>query len=260
MGIYINEEHKRKEIIEQSRHQFIYGLDGDSRTNFLKEIEKDYPVVMDSESPMAVYIEDYGLPTIECNNEVDNNHLKIVCTEFFSFSVLSSIMKKYKENNNDSKNDDIIDYFDDLDINDLEELIKIFDESKEFYKKYYEEYLRNGASTHNINEIRLPFIELTDCLERLKEAINSTSYFALLIDNKKEISIPSTQVINLYVGSRINNVISMKIATEPNKWNTYLDSNGQYVQSLHDYGDVQLDDSLKKELKREKKNLFRQDL
>ena len=87
-------------------------------------------------------------------------------------------------------------------------------------------------------------------IKELKEAISNNTYFALLIDNKKDVSLPSIKTINLYVGGRINDTISIKNAIEPDKWKSYLTSNDKYIQSIHDYGDVELDSSLRKVLKK----------
>ena len=62
----------------------------------------------------------------------------------------------------------------------------------------------------------------------------------------------STQAINNLIGSRINGDISVKVAIEPDDWETYRDSNGQFVGAIHDYGTVELDDSYKKYMKSRK--------
>ena len=129
----------------------------------------------------------------------------------------------------------------------------MINESKTFYKKYYEYYLTHGNSIYKIDEIRIQFVQLELFLKQIKKEINNDSYFALIIDNKKDIFSLSTKVINLYVGSRINDVISMKIATDPNKWKSFVDCNGQFVEAVHDYGEVELDDSYKKMIKRNTK-------
>ena len=41
MEKYENENYKKGEIINQSRHQFIYGYDGEKRTSFLKDLENE---------------------------------------------------------------------------------------------------------------------------------------------------------------------------------------------------------------------------
>lgn len=253
--MYENEDYKKNDIIGQGRHQFIYGYDSDDRTRLLKEIEKENPVVSDIDSPMAIYVEDYGLPTIEYDKKsVDMGLVKIVSTEYFNFSVLSQIIKFYIDGGNNNKNVlELMKKHYQLEIERIEELSNLLNESKRFYKSYYEDYLKHGNSVHKIDEIKIPFIDLEMFLTELKNEINNNSYFALMIDNKKDISTLSTQVINLYVSSRINDTISMKVATDPNKWKSFIDYNGQFVEAVHDYGEVELDDSYKKMIKRNTK-------
>lgn len=248
-------DNKKNEVIGQSRHQFIYGYDGEQRTNFLKEIEEENPIVINGNNPMAVYISDYGLPPIEYDKKkVDTGLVTIVSTEYFVFSALSRIIETYSENvKNNEKNSTILELMNNcycLNLSGIDDLKKVFNDSKTFYKNYYTDYLKNGSTSYSIDDVKLPFVDLLMYLSQFKKVINNESYFAFLIDNNKEISISSTKAINLYVGGRINDTISMKIATDPNKWKSYLDCNGQYIQSCHDYGDVQIDDSLKKVLKR----------
>ena len=54
------------------------------------------------------------------------------------------------------------------------------------------------------------------------------------------------------VGKRINADISMKVACQPGEWETYYDLSGQFVQCVHDYGVVELDDSLNQYVKKRK--------
>lgn len=246
---------KKNEIIGQSRHQFIYGYDGEQRTKLLKEIEEENPIVINGNSPMAVYISDYGLPQMVYDKKkVDNGLITIVSTGYFTFSVLSHIIEAYSDNvKSDEKNDAILklmNQYYNLNLSGIEDLKKVFNDSKTFYKNYYTDYLKNGSTSYSIEDVQLPFVDLLMFLSQFKKIINNDSYFAFLIDNNKEISIPSTKVINYYVGSRINDTISVKIATDADKWKSYLDCNGEFIQSCHDYGYVQLDDSLKKVLKK----------
>ena len=254
MEKYENENYKKGEIINQSRHQFIYGYDGEKRTSFLKDLEKENKIKTDLNTSMAIYIEDYGLPVIDYDKRKrDSGLIKIVSAEYFNFSVLSEIIENYLENSSGEKDENVnkmIKRFYNIDIKKTEEILSLFKDSKEFYKNYYEDYLKNGETSYKVDDLKIPFIDLYSYLDQLKKAINNDSYFALLIDNKKDVSLSSIKTINFYIGGRINDTISMKIATEPDKWKTYLTSNDEYVQSVHDYGDVELDSSLKKVLKK----------
>ena len=41
--MYSNEEYLKKEIMNQSRHLFIFGYNNQARSNFLQSLENDYP-------------------------------------------------------------------------------------------------------------------------------------------------------------------------------------------------------------------------
>jgi hypothetical protein len=259
MERYNNEDYYKKDIINQGRHQFIYAYDGKKRTNFLKEIEKENPVVENENKPMAVYIQDYGLKEIEYDrNRIDNSLLKLLATEYFNFSTLSSVIQSCIDNN--IYDEKIINKFNDsyeLEIKKIDDLLKLLNESKDFYKEYYEAYLETYKMLYSIDDIKIPFVEPTIFLKGLKDALNNNSYFAFLIDNNKKISGLSTRVINYYVGRRMTDTISMKIATEPDKWETYVDINGDFTQPSHDFGDIELDDVNKNTLNKAKRRFFR---
>ena len=73
--------------------------------------------------------------------------------------------------------------------------------------------------------------------------MNMQSYFGIIFDKKCDMSISSIQAINNLIGARINSDISIKVATEPDGWKTYCDVNGKYIENIHDYGIIQLDNS-----------------
>lgn len=264
---YNHEEYLKHEIMEQSRHQFIYGYDDIQRKWFLESIANCYPVVLDKEFPMAIYVTDFGLPKILAfNDRLDKNKIDLICIEFLYFSIASDILLKAKVANDvgmlNERIKKLIEVLNKCSINkdyppieDIDDLIKVLIQSKKFYKKYYMEYYGKGIETASINEIALPFMQFDMFIRYLKNAINNDSYFAIIIDKQKDIALSSTKAINGLVGSRINKDISIKIAVEPDKWDSYIDSNGQLIECVHDYGTVELDDSQSQYLKKLKRNI-----
>lgn len=266
MEKYKNEEYLKHTIMDQSRHLFLYGYDGSKRKQFLEDMASSYPIVLDKESPMAIYVTEFALPKIESfNSGFDKYKIDLVSREFLYFSIVSDILLKTMETNdltllNDRISNLIVtlnkflnkDYSPMRDLNDL---IKVLIESKEFYKRYYMEYYGKGNDILSINDIALPFMQFDMVIGRLKNALNNNSYFGIILDKQNDIALSSTKAINGLVGSRINKDISMKIATEPDKWTSYVDSNGQLVERIHDYGVVELDDSESQYLKRIKRDI-----
>lgn len=262
MGKYKNEEYLKHEIMDQSRHQFIFGYDGVQRKQFLEDMANYYNIVLDKESPMAIYVSEFGLPKISnCDNKLDKSKIDIISSEFLYFSIASEILLKAQVTNDiDILNERVkklIEILNKCSINknyspitDLNDLVRILMQSKEFYKKYYIEYCGEGKETSSIDDIVLPFLQFDMFIDFLKRAINNESYFGIIIDKQRDIAISSIQAINGLIGSRINKNISMKIAVEPENWDSYNDFNGQIIESIHDYGTVELDDSHTQYLKK----------
>ena len=76
--------------------------------------------------------------------------------------------------------------------------------------------------------------------------MNINSYFGIIIDKKGPLATTSVQAINTLIGGRINDDISVKVAISQDDWETYITNNGQFIEAVHDYGTVELDDSYKK--------------
>ena len=88
----------------------------------------------------------------------------------------------------------------------------------------------------------MPFLHLESFVSQYKRGLNNNSYFGIVIDKGADVSLESIRNVNLLVGLRINSYISMKIVVAPDKWDSYFDSDGQYIEAVHDYGVVELDD------------------
>ena len=247
----------KRDIIEQSRHLFIYGYKGEKRKELLKSLEELYPTRMDSKDPIAIYVEEYGLPKQSIDRSLDRTRLNTVAREHLQFSIASDILRSAQRNYSVKeltvKLEQLLKQMDlsGRKIKDSNELMSILQESKDFYKEYYEQYTTNGTEL-NINSIRIPFMMLELWVADYKRQMNIDSHLGIMIDNQEPISSLSVQNINSFVGSRCNKDISMKIATEPDDWSSYVDPNGQFVEAVHDYGTIEIDDCYRKVLEREK--------
>lgn len=137
-------------------------------------------------------------------------------------------------------------------ISDVDNLLFVLNNSKEFYLSFYKDYVLNRNQI-NINKVSIPFLDLEFFIRSFKEEMDINSSFSVIINNNQDIALSSVKAINDLVGSRINSDISMKIVTEPDKWKSFVSLCGAFVQSVHDYGTVELDDSLSKYIKTLKK-------
>lgn len=267
MEQYKNEEYLKHTIMDQSRHQFIYGYDGIKRKQFLESLTDNYPIALDENAPAAIYLSDIALPKIPVSDSsIDLYKIDLIAREFLYFSIASDILSSAASQvDMDLLNHRIKGLInalnrcfinkDYLPISDFDNLLSALRQSKDFYQKYYMEYYGKGTESLSINDIPLPFMQLDMFIKFLKEALNNSSYFGIIVDKQNSMAVASTKAINDLVGSRINQDISMKVALEPDKWDTYIGASDQLIEYIHDYGTVELDDSESEYLKRIKKNL-----
>ena len=263
MKTYENEDYKKIEIMEQSRHLFVYGTNDEHRSSFLRSLEKSYPVQVDSNKPIALYFDSLGMPKVEDNLNDKNNYLiRAASREYLSFAVATRILEKSLEFDgldsrlsrliniiNNSKNTDY------TEIKTSQDLLKEIKSSRDFYYEKYIKYIKGLVDGINIKDITIPFLSLEMFVKLYKEGMDIDSYIGIIFDKKNPIAISSTQSINNLIGSRINKDISIKVSIEPNDWETYIDANGQIIETIHDYGTVELDNSYEENIKRLSKQI-----
>ena len=263
MEKYEKESFLKKEIIEQSRHIFVYGYLNEKRTQFAKELEEENPIQMDSENPFAIYLEDFALKKEDYDKKsLDQNKIQLISNEYLHFSIGHKLVQKTIEDVGieeiSKRLTKLLDRMNRYskskshpNMETVRDLEKVLEESKTFYRTYFKKYIHQ-EQTPDINEVAIPFILLESFVEEWKKALNNSSHLCILIDKKEPIEIGSTRAVNFLVGGRINKDISMKVITSPEDWDSYRDQNGQVIEYIHDYGIVELDDSNKKYIKERK--------
>lgn len=253
--MYKNEEYLKKIIMNQNRHLFVYGYNTQERSEFLKCLEKNYPFTYELLEPVALYFDSFGLPKIDTGlKNKDSYMIQAMSREYLSFLVASRILEKTIEFY-DSNLDDKLSWLIHLininknrnydEITTVKKLLNEFKISRSFYYESFVKYVNGLIDNIPIENITIPFLDLGMFVNQYKSCMNMQSYFGLIFDKKNESSIFSTQSINSFIGARINNDISVKVAIEPNAWETYRNVNGQLIEAVHDYGVVELDDSNK---------------
>lgn len=243
--------------IMQSRHMFIYGKDGQERRDLLKSLEKKYPAKLDSETPVAIYLEEFGLPKEPTYKVADPDRLSTIAYEYLDFSLAHNVVRNAQENipleelnrRIQTLLENMNHFTSNLNLKSIQDLEQLLRETRDFYKKYFISYSTQGKEM-SIDKLKLPFLMFDLWVQQYKTALNSDSYFALMVDKQEPMSILSTKCINQYVGSRCNRDISMKVATSPDGWDSYVDRNGQFIEAIHDYGVVEIDDSYNQYIRR----------
>lgn len=98
MEQYKNEEYLKKQIMEQSRHLFIYGYNNEHRSKFLRGLEYDYPVIVNSDKPIALYFDTLGIPKIDVDlKDRDKYLINAVSREYLSFAISTKILERSME-------------------------------------------------------------------------------------------------------------------------------------------------------------------
>lgn len=247
-----------KRQIMESRHQILYGENNEARLNILKELESEYPIVMDRNAPMAIYLEDYGLPKIE-NASLDADRMSHISWGYLICSFLLNIANKILEqgslegvslqnvmrllNYTKPKNYPTI--------TNLEDIVAALSCTKTGWLETY--YGLSEGKEPSLDKIPFFYIGIEHILMYLKEALRNESHFVMLINHTKDITLASQQAINGLIGARINKDLGVKLAMMPGEWQTYRDARGQLIEYVHDYGIVELDDSYKKHIRELKK-------
>lgn len=258
MEIYSNEKQLKSEIM-QSRHLFIYGYDTNCKSDFLKGLESEYPVNADSKEPVVLYLNNFGLPKTGVSlKDKDSYYIHRMSSEYLSLSMATRLLERTLELDKNVLGDRLSRLISLISKNrntkfgeilTLEDLLREVKSSRDFYYKSYIDYINGKIDGISIDDVSIPFLQLEFFASIFKEQMNIDSYLAFILDKKYPFISSSAACVNDYVGSRINKDISIKVATEPDDWETYRDSNGQFVEYIHDYGDVELDSSKKDSLK-----------
>lgn len=253
MGDYNNNKYLKSEIMTQSRHLFVYGYTNANRTNFLQELENDYPLRLDTNKPVALYLNQFGL---RAHEKTTNPLAEIIAREYLNMIITEKIIMKIRLLKNQEINNRIMKLFRLMSqerIEDLSDIQRQLHRSKETYIQMYSKVQEGLIDTISMSEIPIPFLQLEMVIKDLKEIMNIDSCFGIILDKKEPLSYNSTRSVNDLIGSRINKDLSIKVAIEPNDWETYIGNNGQYIEYPHDYGIVELDDSYQTYMKKLKK-------
>ena len=245
------------EIIGQSRHQFIYGANGKRREEILRGIALDNPIVCDKNEPGAIILDNNYLSGGESVYQIDSYRKLAISREHFNFALCGKLLEEALSLDINARCDEFLSRINRIfvdngqSIDDLESVVKVLYQARDFYKDGYRTYLDTGEFP-SIDALPIRFMDLNSFMHYYKKLLNNHSYFSVIVDQQKPISSLSKRAINDVVGKRINKDISMKVACEPGEWETFYDLNGQIVEATHDYGVVELDASLSQYVKKRK--------
>lgn len=253
------EEYLKRQIMDTSRHQIIYGYNTKERHQFLQGLEESYPVKTSSNIPITIYMEDYILS--KPNKKQSDYETISAAGEFLEFTIIENIISKILSSGlklDEKSQADFVTRITSLfgnrkheqltNIKRLKELRRALLESKNFYR---ERYLQEDKENLSIDNLIIPFITAESVVPKVKTLLELDSYFGLIFDITNSISPLSAITINNYIGKRCNADLSIKLACDATSWPTYCSLNGQ-IDAIHDYGTVELDDCVKEYTKKMK--------
>lgn len=253
------EEYLKRQIMDTSRHQIIYGYNTKERHQFLQELEELYPVKTSSNMPIAIYMKDFILA--KPNKKQSDYETISAAGEFLEFTIIENIISKILSSGiklDEKSQADFVTRITSLfgnrkneqisGIKRLQELRRALLESKNFYR---ERYHQEERETSSIDKLPIPFITAESVVPKVKTLLELDSYFGLIFDTDNSVSPISAITINNYIGKRCNADLSIKLACDATSWPTYCSLNGQ-IDAIHDYGTVELDDCVKQYTKKMK--------
>lgn len=158
-----------KNIMEQNRHQFIYGYNTSERQMLLENLIRLHGIENNVDRPIGIYLSKFNM---EFNDGRDKIRLYSIAREFLTFNIIYSILKEVL-NNCALAEEDVNKFLNKInhvylkssysEIKSLNELLLVLEESMEFYNNYYE------MECPNISNLKIPFLDLTMVIKNIKK-------------------------------------------------------------------------------------------
>ena len=231
-------------VVWESRHKFVY-YDKDTKNQILDMIS-NYPAKLDSEEPIVVYIKDDGLPKIDNKLKLDKYRIRAFHNNYYDLliflSIIETLIKSIDRevlNNIFNRLFRMCSVISKTNIDDVLVIRDLVDDSKNIYKESYIKYMETGKLDF-YDKLSFPFVMIDDVVECLKKDIGLKKYFSLLIDFNDDLSIYNQMAINSYIASRCNGYLSVNVLLDNYNWKYYYSSNGQLIEYVHDYTEVDL--------------------
>jgi hypothetical protein len=264
IGMLTNKEFADN-IIGVSRHQFIYGRNGEERKEFLQDVVSKFPIILDASSPIGIYIFDKGLPEINKDKEkLDYIAINVFYERYLDYLISSNIMdttldqidEKILNKRSEMFLLKINQFFGNKEkksVSSFRELKNTLEEIRDSYYCEFVKYINSGNMYDFSKDLRIKYINIEAFVKLYKKMINIQSHLSVIFDQQQILSLGSQKATNKLVGCRINSDLSMKIACEPEEWKTHYDNKGNLIAACHDYGTIDLDGSLDEHVKKMKK-------
>lgn len=238
-----------KEVLMRSNHKFIYG-ESLEREKYLKALAKEFPFQSAEVKPVGIYIKDSGLE--ECHNKnCDYIAVSSFNSRYFemvvAYEIINKLMNEMPPNELEKIGNELLSFFNINTMNgkfkSLEELRQELLKTKEIYMEEYHHYIITGEAHDFLNRLRIMMVMLDFMIIKLKFYIPTIKRINLFIDKDSDYSAIYTRVINFYINARSNCDLSINVGCENfQDWVSFRDINGNIIQAMHDYQDVDMRD------------------
>ena len=223
-----------------SRHKFVY-YDYETKDRFI-DLDCVYKAELNSSNPIVISIYDEGLPNVDTTLELDKEIIKSFHNRYYELLIFLEIINhitNYIDNNELNKRlKRVFRLCSDIEIDDIRIFRSLLIDSKYMYRDAYASYMESGKLDF-YDKVPIPFIMMDSVIPMIKDAFGLEKYFSILIDLDKDKTIYDCMAINNYIASRCNGYLSINVMLDKyDNWKSYYSSNGQLIQSIHDYTEV----------------------
>ncbi len=244
-----------EDAIMRPRHKFIYGS-LEERGLYLRKLADIYHFNSSEKTPVGIYISEPGLETCE-NKNCDEDKIKFFNSRYFEINIMYHILNKLiNELSEEIKRkyaQDILkpfNYANNHPFYSLEELRDELLKARGIYLKEYKYYKETGNLNDFRKELRIHMVLIDLVLSNLKRITPNLDYISLFINKESDYSIIYMQIINFYINARSNGILNINVGCNNlSEWKTLIDLNGNCIQSIHDFDQVNMEDYI---LKRKK--------
>ena len=267
----LSKEVLESEIAQRNMHMFMYGKNNKEREQFLKEIASKHPFKFEGQNDSmckynveelpVVYIDKIGIPEVQTrSSNLDKMRITRIVMSYLEFTIEQAVLQKINQANLKNKEavnkivEDISMYSKNH-YSTLDQIIESMQKSREFYSKFYEEYMTTGGdrfASENFASLDISFVNPTMDINQIQNISRRQEPFQIILDRKEKISLASVRAINTFLNMRCNGAFSVKVACEPDEWETNADLNGSFPEYIHDYDIVELDNSYREHLNKTK--------
>lgn len=267
MEKYSDNEYLKQQIMV-SKHLFIYGQNTVERTQLLRGLEAAYPIRINEDSPMAIYLDEFSLPLVKSHSDVDELTQSRIALRYLNISIAYNVIDRiYKSTSFDQLQSRISELMQvvkrlclgnkEKGVPNIDELLSLLKISRQFYVQYYEKLMIGKSDLPELCGGPISYIDLDPFMHYVKQTLGNNSYFGIIVDNQTDIPLISKRAINNIVTKRCTGDISMKVACDFRDWNTYYGLGDVRADIIHDYGDIDLDGNEKEFLGRVKMITYR---